>query len=84
MGICLQGAPRQQCAEDQIGDHGFQQGAGRPLVASRDADLVGDHDAGGQRHPEPEPEHPYSLLGNVAAPGLSRGSDRSGYATGAV
>jgi hypothetical protein len=46
MGICLQGAPRQQCAEDQIGDNGFQQGAGW-LVASRDADLAGDNDAGG-------------------------------------
>ena len=33
-----------------------------PLVASRYADLVGDHDAAGQHHPEPEPEHPYSLL----------------------
>jgi hypothetical protein len=26
--------------------------------------VAGDHDAGGQRHPEPEPEHPCSLLGN--------------------
>ena len=62
MGICLQGAQRQQCAEDQIGDHGFQQGAGQPLVASRPGDVAGDHDGGGQRHPEPEPEHPCSLL----------------------
>jgi hypothetical protein len=35
--------PHQQCAEDQIGDNGFAQGAGRPLVASRHADLAGDH-----------------------------------------
>jgi len=56
--------PRQQCAEDQIDDNGFPQGAGRQLVASRYADVAGDHDAGGQRHPEPEPEHPCSLLGN--------------------
>jgi hypothetical protein len=60
MGICLQGAQRQQCAEDQIGDNGFPQGAGWPLVASRHSDLAGDHDAGGQHHPEPE--HPCSLL----------------------
>jgi hypothetical protein len=52
MGICLQGAPRQQCAENQIGDNGFQQGAGR-LVASRPGDVAGDHDAGGQRQPKP-------------------------------
>ena len=67
--ICLQGAPRQQCAENQIGDNGFPQGAGR-LVAPRLGDVVGDHDAAGQRHPEPEPEHPCSLLkGKVAAAG---------------
>ena len=60
MGICLQGAPRQQCAEDQIGDNGFQQGGGS-LVASRLGDLAGDHDAGRQHHPEPEPEHRCSL-----------------------
>jgi hypothetical protein len=59
MGICLPGAQRQRCAEDQIGDNGFPQGAGR-LVASRDADVAGDHDAAGQRHPEPE--HPWVTL----------------------
>ena len=53
MGICLRGAPRQQCAEDQIGDNGFQQGAGRPLVASRHGDVTGDQDAAGQRQPKP-------------------------------
>jgi hypothetical protein len=35
--------------------------------------LVGDHDAAGQRQPEsepePQPEHPCSLLGHVAAAG---------------
>jgi hypothetical protein len=41
----LRGVPRQQCAENQIGDNGFQQGAGRLLVASRHADVVGDHNA---------------------------------------
>jgi hypothetical protein len=62
MGICLQGAPHQQCAEDQIGDNGFQQGAGRPPVASHLGGVAGDHDAGGQRHREPEPEVPCFLL----------------------
>ena len=38
---------------------GFAQGAGRLLVASHHADVAGDHDAGGQR--QPEPEHPCSL-----------------------
>ena len=51
--FCLQGAPRQQCAEDQIGDNGFQQGAGWSLVASRHGDVARDHDAGGQRQPKP-------------------------------
>ena len=68
-GVCLQGAPRQQCAENQIGDNGFQQGAGRPLIASRDGDVVGDHDAAGQRQPKPEPEHPCSLLGQYSRSG---------------
>jgi hypothetical protein len=37
----LEGVPRQQCAENQIGDDGFHQGAGRLLVASRNAEVVG-------------------------------------------
>jgi hypothetical protein len=31
--------------------------------------LVGDHDAGGQHHPEPEPEHPCSILGQSSRSG---------------
>ena len=53
----LPGVPRQQCAENQIGDNGFQQGAGRLLVASRHAEVVGDHNTGGQYQPKPKPGH---------------------------
>jgi hypothetical protein len=53
----LEGVPRQQCAENQIADDGFHQGAGRLLVASRNAEVVGDHNVGGQYQPKPKPEH---------------------------
>jgi hypothetical protein len=41
MGICLQRAQRQQCAEDQIGDHGFQQGgSGQPAFNSAESAMI--------------------------------------------
>jgi len=65
----LQGAPRQQCAENEIGNNGFPQGVGKPLVASRHGDVAGEHDAAGQRYPARARTSLLPPKGKVAAAG---------------